>query len=359
MSVSFSSLAGTVAARLFLDRHLGFWLGELEPTWSLRETRARITAIVSETSDTKTFVLRPSRRFAGFVPGQYVPVEVEVDGARLRRCYSISSAPGAGRSFTITVKRVEGGAVSTWLHDRARVGDVIRLGEAAGDFVLPEHTGRGLLFVSGGSGITPIFSLLEDLSSRGVLENVVFVHYARSPEDVIFRSRLVALAERHLGFRLILRFTRGGSRERFSEEALRAVVPDFTERDAYLCGPPALMDAAEALWLRLGLADRLRRERFVSMAAAVPPPEAVDARVTLLRSGLSFASDGRTTLLEASERAGASPASGCRMGICHTCKCRKTIGTVQNLLTGEISSEPDEDIQLCISVARSDLELAI
>ncbi len=149
-------------------------------------------------------MLRPSRRFAGFRAGQYVTVDVEVDGTRLRRCYSISSAPGRGRSFTITVKRAPGGAVSTWLHDRARVGDVVGIGEAAGDFVLPEHAPNGLLFLSGGSGITPVFSLLDDMAARGALENAVLVHYARSAEDVIFRDRLVALAERHPGFRLIL-----------------------------------------------------------------------------------------------------------------------------------------------------------
>ena len=347
-----------LASRLFLDRHLGFWLGELDRTWSLRETRGRITAIANETPDTKTFTLRPSRRFVGFTAGQYVPIDVEIDGIRVRRCYSISGAPRAGRAFTITVKRIEGGAVSTWLHDRACVGDVVGIGAAAGDFVLPEHTENGLLFVSGGSGITPIFALLEDLASRGALANAVLVHYARSAADVIFRDRLVALAERHPGFRLVFRFTRAGAK-RFGEAELRELVPDFAERDSFLCGPPALMDEAERIWGRYGAIGRLRRERFVPPPAVIGVGGPVNARVTLLRSGRTFASDGTTPLLEESERAGAAPASGCRMGICHTCKCRKASGTVQNLLTGEISSEPDEDIQLCVSVARSDVELAV
>lgn len=347
--------------RLFLDRQLDFWLRELDPAFGIRELRARLVEIVAETADTKTFVLRPSRRWGSHLPGQYVTIDVEVDGVRNRRCYSISSVPGAGREFSITIKRVAGGTVSSWLHDRARVGDVVTIGPAAGDFVLPDPAPSKLLFLSGGSGITPIFSLLLALAERGGLRDVVLLHYAPTRQDVIFRDRLVALAERHPGFRLVLRFTREpGGAERWGEKALRGLVPDFTQRDTFLCGPPALMAEAEGLWKRHGASDRLRREAFVPPAATpVSIDGAAGARVALARSGRSFESDGKGTLLEQAERAGAKPAYGCRMGICHTCKCRKQSGTVQNLLTGEISSEPEEDIQLCISVARSDIALAL
>jgi ferredoxin-NADP reductase len=351
---------GTLTKRLFLDRHLDFWLREVDPTLSVREFRARIVDIIVETRDTRTFVLRPSRRWKGFAAGQYVTLEVEIEGVRRRRCYSISSAPDAGPSFTITVKRVEGGSVSAWLHDRARIGEVVTIGPAAGGFVLPRPAPAKLLFVSGGSGITPIFSLLTDLAAQGGLRNAVLLHYAPTREDVIFHDRLVALAERHPGLRLLLRFTRGKNADaRFGEEGLRGLVPDFVERHTFLCGPPALMEEVERVWARRGLADRLQRERFVPPAARTVVEGAAGARVTLLKSERSFESDGRGTLLEQAERAGAKPAFGCRQGICHTCKCRKRSGAVQNLLTGEISSEPDEDIQLCISVVRSDVELSL
>jgi ferredoxin-NADP reductase len=357
--MSTEALLEAVASRLFLDRQLEFWLRELDPTLARRELRARITGIVVETSDTKTFVLKPSRQWAGFTAGQYVTIDVEIDGVRTRRCYSISSAVDAGRSFTITVKRAKGGRVSSWLHDQAKVGDVVTIGTAAGDFVLPVPLPAKLLLVSGGSGITPIFSLLLELAGRGRLDDVVLLHYARTREDVIFREHLAALADRHCGLRLELRYTRGGGTEpRFDEQALRRIVPDFADRHAFVCGPPALMEEVERLWERHGLTDRLRRERFVAPTAAIGEG-ATDARVTLVRSGKAFRTDGKGTLLEQAERAGAKPAYGCRMGICHTCKCRKQSGTVQNVRTGEISSEPDEDIQLCISVARSDIELSL
>jgi len=349
----------TFASRLFLDRHFEFWLRELEPMLALREVRARITDIVAETGDTKTFVLRPGARWTGFQAGQYLTIEVDVDGVRIRRCYSISSAPDGGRSLTITVKRVATGTVSRWLHDRAKVGDVVTIGPAAGDFVLPDPLPAKLLFVSGGSGITPIFSLLLELAGRGGLADVVVLHYARSHDDVIFREHLAALADRHPGLRLELRHTRGGGTEtRLDEPALRRVVPDFAERDAFVCGPPALMEEVERIWKRHGLTERLRRERFVAPTPSIEPG-AAGAKITLSRSGTEFQSDGKTTLLEQAERAGAKPAYGCRRGICHTCKCRKQSGAVQNVVTGEISSEPDEDIQLCISVARSDMTIDI
>ena len=142
----------------------------------------------------------------------------------------------------------------------------------------------------------------------------------------------------------------------FTEEELRRLAPDFAERETFLCGPPGLMERVEQLWEREGLSARLRRERFV--AAPLPATEgSTEARITLGRSVRTFAATASGTLLEQLERAGAKPASGCRMGICHTCKCRKVAGVVVDLRTGRISEEPGEMIQLCVSAARSPLTL--
>ncbi len=358
MSVE-AGVFGTLATRLFLDRQVDFWLREVDPVLSLREVRARITDIVEETPDAKTFALWPSRRWPSFAAGQYVTIDVEIDGVRRRRCYSISSAPSGGRSFTITVKRISHGCVSNWLHDRARIGNAVVIAAAAGAFVLPDPIPRKLLFVAAGSGITPIFSLLLELANRRRLDDVVLLHYAPTRGDVIFHDRLVALAKEHRGLRLVIRFTRGFDRRgHFSEGSLRSLVPDFADRETFLCGPPPLMTEVERLWAQHGLLGRLRRERFVP-PTPLPGAAGAEASVTLLRSGRTFVSDGRRTLLEQAERAGARPAYGCRKGICQSCKCRKRSGTVQNVLTGEVSSAPEQDIQLCISVARSDVELSI
>ncbi len=354
-------MASSFARRLLLDRQVDFWLGELNPTWSLVEIRARVAAVVVETSDTRTFVLRPNGAWRGHRAGQHTTIEVEIGGVRVRRCYSLSSAP-SDKLPAITVKRLPGGRVSGWLHDQVRPGHLLRLAPAAGDFRLPEPTPHKLLMLSGGSGITPLMSMLRDLATRGDIRDLVFVHHARSVKDVIFRGALTELAARHAGLRLILCLSDGTSGPgRFDEAQLRRLVPDFAERDAFLCGPPGLVERVDRLWARAGAAARLSHEHFVAPAvrlrAAGREGEA-PVSVRLTRSGRSFtAASG--TLLEQLEYAGEHPRFGCRMGICQTCKCRKRTGSVENLLTGAVSHEPDEDIQLCISAARSDLELCL
>ena len=124
------------ARRLGLIRHAEFWLGAADATRSLHEIRARVVAVTAETPDTKSLHLRPNARWRGHLAGQYTAVEVEIDGVRVRRCYSISSAP-SDPILTLTVKRVPGGRVSNWLHDHVAPGEVLVLGPAAGDFVAP------------------------------------------------------------------------------------------------------------------------------------------------------------------------------------------------------------------------------
>jgi ferredoxin-NADP reductase len=196
------SLRTTLGRGLMLGRDLEFWLGEVNARWSVRETRARVVTVVNETRDVKTFVLRPNAGWRGHRAGQYATVEVEIAGVRVRRCYSMSSAP-ADPLVSFTVKRAQGGKVSRWLHDRVRAGDVLRLGPASGDFVLPEPAPARLLLLSGGSGITPVMSILRDLAARGAVGDVVMLHYARSRADVIFGRELASLAASHPGLRVV------------------------------------------------------------------------------------------------------------------------------------------------------------
>ncbi|HEX9102774.1 MAG TPA: ferredoxin reductase, partial [Polyangia bacterium] len=354
---------GTLARRLFLDRQARFWAGRLDGRWALDEPRARVVAVVDETRDVKSFVLRPGARWAGHRAGQYTTVEVEIDGVRVRRCYSLSSAPG-DPLLRITVKRTPGGRVSRWLHEHVRRGDLLHLGAAAGDFVLPDELPARLLFVTGGSGVTPAMAILRELDARGAVADVVFVHHARSASDAIFGAELAALAARHPRLRLLFGFDDDAAGHgAFDEAKLAAAVPDFAERATWLCGPPGLMARVERMWTDAGAAARLRHERFVAprvVASARPAGGAARAwTVQLARSGRRCTIDDGGTLLEALERAGERPRHGCRMGICRTCACTKRAGAVRNLVTGAVSSEPDEEIQLCISEPLSDLELGL
>ncbi len=357
---AWTSAGSTAAKRLFLDRQAEFWLGELDPVRSLREIRARVLEVIEETADTKTFLLQPNAAWSRHRAGQHALVEVEIDGVRVRRCYSISSAPG-DTLVSITVKRTPGGRLSTWLHEQVRNGHILRLGAPAGEFVLPANTPDKLLLLSGGSGITPVMSMLRDLAARHAIDDVIFVHHARSRADVIFGKELTELADRHRGLSLVLCLDDDASSPRGFDEAFFAeLVPDFAERSTFLCGPEPLMERAERLWESVGASELLARERFTP--ALSPVPEATSSngvQVRLARSERDVVVSGEGSLLEQLERAGERPPHGCRIGICHTCKCRKQSGTVQNLVTGEVSSEPDQEIQLCISVPRSDLELGL
>ncbi|HEY4239386.1 MAG TPA: iron-sulfur cluster-binding domain-containing protein [Kofleriaceae bacterium] len=351
------SFIATAVHRLFLDRHAEFWLGELSARWSLAERRARVREVIVETPDTRTFVLDPGRRWPGHVAGQYVPVEVEIDGVRVRRCYSISSgasAPGA-RRIAITVRRVPNGKVSAFLHDHVGPGAVLGLGAPAGTFVVDESATSarglpegGLLLVGGGSGLTPIHAIVQDLAARGPIRDVVLVHASRADADALFWPALDALATQHPGLRLIRH--RDATEGYLTVASLLAHVPDLASRAVLVCGPAGLMEVVQAA------APHARSERFLSPPP--PRPIAPGAPVLVTLGARTVTAAGPGTLLDQLERAGERPAHGCRMGICNTCRCKKVSGTVEDAATGALSSAPDEDIRLCSSIARSDLVLA-
>lgn len=304
--------------------------------------------VVDETADTKTFVLAPNRRWPGHVAGQYVPVELEIGGVRVRRCYSISSGGsrrGAQR-ISITVRRVPGGRVSSFLHDHIKPGAIVRLGMPAGELTVPADVPAKLLLVAGGSGITPVIAIVRDLVARGAAGDIVVVHAARGEADAIFAGALAALPIRVVPHR-------GGLLDAVS---LHALVPDLATRETYACGPTGLLAVVDQALTAVGAAHRLHVERFTPTLRA-PPPASGSHRVTLGARSLVLAGD-RPLLVEL-EDAGLRPPHGCRMGICNTCRCRKHTGTVLDLATGAVSSEPDQEIRLCVSIAQSDLELAV
>ncbi len=340
-----AALARSAWRRWFLDRKAEFWLGELRATWSLGELRARVADVREETAETKTFTLVTPRAWPGHVAGQYVPVELEIDGVRVRRCYSISSGGSApGRcEIEITVKRVPAGRVSTWMHEHLLVGAVVRLGAPAGDFTVT--TSARLLLIGAGSGITPIAAIVKDLATRGATHDVVVIEAARSDADAIFADELAA--RDGLGLRVI------SHRGPLDAAMIRGYVPDFATREVYVCGPAPVMDFVEQL-----VGQGVHVERFAPAAPARRPAAATRARVHLALANRTI-EVAPGTLLEGLERAGERPAHGCRMGICNTCRCTKRSGTVEDLVTGAISSEPDQEIRLCVSAAHSDLELSL
>jgi ferredoxin-NADP reductase len=361
-----SRVTATAWRRWFFDRHAEFWLRELGTSWSFTAPCARVVDVIEETADTRTLVLAPGRRWPGHRAGQYVPIEIEVDGARVRRCYSISSgsAPPGARRFGITVRRVPCGRASTALHQLRR-GAVVGLGPPAGDFMLDAPAAPRLLLVGGGSGITPIMAMIRDLAERrgGDARDVIVIHGSRNAGDAIFGPELASLAARFDWLRIHARRDDDVGCGRLDAQGVRALVPDLADREIFVCGPPGLMEVITQAARDVGALHRVHEERFVAPAArsAGSAGSAVTeaVTVTLLRTGIEVVASGPGPLLAQLERAGQRPVHGCRMGICHSCRCRKLRGIVEDSVTGVVSSEPDQDIRLCVSLARSDLELAL
>jgi ferredoxin-NADP reductase len=322
----------------------------VDPTWTVGEARAKVVAVRRQTPRSVTLTLEPNRAFTGFRAGQHINLTVEINGRRRTRCYSPASSESA-RHIEITVGRHDGGLVSTYLCDHARPGMVVGLDSVGGDFVLPAIRPRRILFVSGGSGITPVMSMLRTLRADGFEGEIAFVHYARSPEEACYADELAAMT----GVRVLHGYTRGGDGDLagyFDADHLATAMPEPGDNTAvFVCGPPALVEAVRTH------CPEAKSESFVPPVLTVPT-EAAGGRISFTDSGVQATDDGRP-LLQQAEDAGLTPESGCRMGICHTCTRRKTRGAVKNLITGAVSTADDEDVQICVTAPVGDVEIAL
>jgi ferredoxin-NADP reductase len=349
-----SPLVAALTAPYGVDR----FLEPFNPMWSATQVRGRIEAVQRQTRDSVTITVRPNRHWQGFVAGQYARIEVEIDGVRRSRCYSLASAaPGRDGAVEFTIKQQDGGLVSTFLYAYAQVGMVLGLSQAEGEFVLPESaTPAPLLLVAGGSGITPVMSMLRTLDGRANSAPVSLLYYVRSTADTIYGDELAAMFARHADWQLqVVRTREGGSH--FSPAHVDALVADLAAVDTYVCGPAALIDALIALCAERGCETRLRHERFTApVSTVVLDPNTVSGELRFVRSERLATNDGRS-LLDQAEAAGLRPEAGCRMGICHSCTCRKTSGVVRDLRSGKLSSDGEEDIQICVSAAVGDVTL--
>lgn len=339
-------------------------LTRLEPTLSLHAVRAQVVRVDDETHDTKTYWLRPNARFGSFRPGAFVTLRLQIQGRAVSRSYSMSSAPRSDGLISITVKRVPNGLVSNWLADNLKAGDVLTLDAPEGRFLLPEKLPQRLLMLSAGSGITPVMSMLRQLTAAGSASQIVFLHFARSPEDIIFRAELEQLARKHPQLSLVFCVERSdttwnGHSGRFSLELLQQHAPDFGELDTFLCGPAGFMEVVMKSF-ETANADlsKLRYERF---SIELDPSRFLSHGhvIRFLRSGRESMSNRPRTILEEAESAGLDVPYGCRAGNCGSCRCRKRSGVVVDITTG-IESEPGAGfIFPCISVARGAVELEL
>lgn len=331
------------------------WSGELE-----------LVARVRETPEVVTFrLMAPDRGPLPFTyqPGQYLTLQVEIDGRTVRRSYTIASTPTRPDGCELTVKREPEGLVSRHLHDRLMMGDRLRIMAPLGRFTFTGEGESDVLLVAGGVGITPVMSMLRALTDRNWNGRIWFLVVAKSEQDLIFRSEIELLAQRHPGLNLLVTLTRAdekwaGARGRPTAEMVTGFLPHVARVPAFVCGPEAMMEATVELLVSLGAArERIQTEAFVSPgvaalsngsdAAAVGAFAVMDGvadvngdvdaiesavgetvAVTFSKSGVEAEAAEDESILEAAETAGVDLPWECRSGICGQCKVRLLSGRV-------------------------------
>ncbi|RAV07459.1 ferredoxin reductase [Mycolicibacterium sp. GF69] len=345
------TVVGRITTPLLPDDYLKL----ANPLWSARELRGRVLDVRRETEDSATLVIKPGWGFSfGYQPGQYVGIGVQIDGRWRWRSYSLTSAPSrTTRTITITVKAMPEGFLSTHLVEGLAPGTIVRLAAPQGNFVMPDPAPPKVLFLTAGSGITPVMSMLRTLARRDQITDIVHLHSAPTESDVLFASELGELAGRHDGYRLLLRSTRTQGRLELSR--LADEVPDWRERQTWACGPEGMLDAAQRAWADAGLGELLHLERFATSKAAV---HGQGGTVEFARSGKTVTVDAATPLMDAGEQAGVQMPFGCRMGICQSCVVGLVDGHVRDLRTG-VEHEPGSRVQTCISAASGDCVLDV
>lgn len=347
----------------------------MTPEWDPeRDDSLVCVAVHDETHDVKTFTFaaEPARRFR-FLPGQFLTFTFATNAGEVSRCYTIASPPTRPDRVQITSKRVPGGELTPWLHAAVRPGTRVSVRGPSGDFSHALHPAEKYLFLSGGSGITPLFSMARGMADLGQMADVLFVHSARSPADIIFRAEQALLAARHPGFRAVAICEADapsdswpGYRGRLSLPMLRLMAPDLAEREIFCCGPAPYMAAVRAMLTEAALPmHRYHQESFDFATLAAEEPKTAEAapatpagfRVELTRSKRTIDCGAETFVLDAARAAGLRLPSSCTKGMCSTCKSKLLSGRVDMHHQGGIRQREIDMgyVLICCSKPLSDL----
>ncbi|MEZ2221789.1 FAD-binding oxidoreductase [Rhizobium sp. RCC_161_2] len=325
-----------------------------------------------ETHDVKSFTFAsPEGKRFDFEAGQYFLFDFPAGDDAEARCYSISSSPHRTNAFTVTVKRVPNGKMSNWLHDNMTSGTAVKGQGPLGHFVRPKTTAAKFLLLSGGSGITPVMSIVRSLADSCEPADVIFIHASRTPLDLIFRRELSCLASRMKGLRLhfLPESVLGepdwpGLTGRITPEYLKLAVPDIAERVVMCCGPAPFMVAARSISASLGVPPASYIEESFDAAvidAPGPVAEQVAAskvfQVEFTKQNRKIEVSTEQTVLSAAKKSSIRLPSSCSNGVCGTCKSKLVSGSVEMSHNGGIRQrEIDAGLFLpCCSKPLSDL----
>lgn len=326
------------------------------------------------THDVKTFLFEPAQpALFQHEPGQFVTLQLQIGGHPVSRCYTISTPPTRPHLLGITVKRQPGGLVSNWLHDTMAPGQSIGADGPFGVFTTAHHPARKYLFLSGGSGITPVMSMTRTMYDLGSDADIVFVHNTRTPADIIFRRELETMAATVPTIRVVPVCERDapgepwpGLRGMMSAEMLGLIAPDLTERIVFCCGPAPYMAAVRRILDLSGFDMANYHQESFSFEELTRTPETPSATtagesfsIKFTRSGQTFPCAADEFLLDAAFAAGLAPLSSCGQGMCGTCKSTIVSGSVDMQHNGGIRPREiaQHKILICCSKPLSDLTI--
>ncbi len=305
----------------------------------------QVRAVMEETVDTKSLVFDvPPTLAAAFAykPGQFLTLRLPVGGRHVRRCYSMSSTPMTDDAPRVTIKRVAQGLGSNWICEHVKAGDTIEVLPPSGSFTPRAGLDGDFLLLAGGSGITPVFSILRSALHAGS-GRITLLYMNRDEHSVIFRKELMALAAAY-PTRLQVIHWLDSVQGVPSLAQLAELAKPFSSGQAFICGPGPFMDASVAALEAIEMpSERIRVERFASLpdeedtaelnaaaAAQAPASTIEEAQVELLLDGEvhSLACRGDQTILDAALGAGINAPYSCQAGMCASCMCRVVKGSV-------------------------------
>lgn len=342
------------------------------PKWTTDAYRAQVIDVRDEMTDMYSLVLKPNvglidRDWPTFEAGQFIELMVEKDGIRTLRCFSISSSPAYFEQtglIELSIRIQQQGRITPWIRQQLNKGSMVNISAAQGQFVLPpnmlsqsiQSQGEKLLLIAGGSGITPFRSMLQQINSQKQSADIHLLYYSRDNQHILFQQELEQLAQDNSG--LSISFIDSEVDGFICSEHLQAYCSDYYLRSAYICGPSPMIQQARKVLAELDVAkDKINFEFFGAAPIEIANNE--QGAVYFQASNKTVISEEASvsTLLEQAEGAGMTPVSGCRIGVCHQCICKKKSGVVFNTRTQEYSDTGSEEIQLCISVAQGDVVL--
>lgn len=327
------------------------------------ETKLLLTCVEREdiAADFTTFWLESHQQLPlpPYLPGQHLPLQLEINGEFIARYYTLSSSPSRPGRYAISVKRIDDGRISNWLHQHFQVGDVLAADKPGGDFHLGIHTDK-LLLLSAGSGITPMLSMLRYLSDNDNIRDVVFYHQCSTEADIPSLQELHQLEKMHpsLDLRIVLSQPRRdwqGESGRLSLSHL-AMISDLDQRQVFVCGPNAFMDTAKKLLLKMGVSPaRYHQEAFGPLGGSSTPKQSVKLNI----DGHIFNGNNQQTLLEQAETAGVELNYSCRAGFCGACKVTLTSGQVEQPDVPALLPQERQQgkILACCCIPKTDLKI--